>query len=159
MRTCWDYVRWLQKGSQMRTSLTDQEVSKRLEEIPLFSRLKQKHLKLVAQQSKTVSFESGASICTEGESGVGMHVIAEGQVKISVGGREIRQMGPGAFFGEVALLDGGPRSATVVAESDVVTVSIPFWNFRNLLNEHPEIAVAMLEEAAKRLRRTEEGPS
>lgn len=132
--------------------MSDDEVTQRLAGIPLFSGLKPKHLNLIAQQSKIVEFGPGSEICKEGESGVGLHVIAEGEVSVSVGGEAVRQMGPGSFFGEIALLDGGPRSATVVAADEVVTVAIPFWNFKNLLNEYPEIAVVMLEETARRLR-------
>ena len=76
----------------------------------------------------------------------------EGQTKVQINGRTRRKLGPGAFFGEIALLDGGPRTASVIAETDVHTISIPHWNFRSLLKEQPPLALKMLEETCKRLR-------
>ncbi|MBA2725735.1 MAG: cyclic nucleotide-binding domain-containing protein, partial [Actinobacteria bacterium] len=64
-------------------------------------------------------------------------------------------LGPGAFFGEIALLDGGPRSATVVAEGDVTTLSLPTWAFRSILKANPTLALKMLEEVCRRLRTSE----
>jgi CRP-like cAMP-binding protein len=120
--------------------------------VSLFSDLSDKHLRLIAQQSKHVRFDPGTEICSEGQTGIGMHIVVEGDTAASVGGQEVRKMGPGAFFGEVALLDGGPRSATVTAESEVHTVSIPSWNFNNLLKEYPEMTLALLKVVAQRLR-------
>lgn len=123
-----------------------------LRAVPLFSGLSDKELKQIAQQTKEVFFPAGAAICTEGEKAAAMHVVLEGETKVQIGGRTRRRMGPGSFFGEVAILDGGPRSATVIAETDVRTVGLPFWNFKNILKENPKIALKMLEGVAARLR-------
>ncbi|MFP5299353.1 MAG: cyclic nucleotide-binding domain-containing protein [Actinomycetota bacterium] len=125
-----------------------------LRAVPLFAGLTDKELKQIAQQTKEVSFPAGTAICTEGEKAVGMHVVLDGETKVQIGGRTRRRMGPGSFFGEVAILDGGPRSATVIAETDVRTIALPFWNFKNVLKENPKIALKMLEEVASRLRET-----
>ena len=109
----------------------------------------------MATSGKEVSFAAGRVICKEGETGVGLHIILEGEVKVLVGGRTRRRLGPGAFFGEIALLDGGPRSASVVAETPVRTFAITSWNFRSVLKEHPSMPVKMLEEVCKRLRENE----
>ena len=127
-----------------------------LRSVPLFSNLSDRQLRAIAGQAKEVYFQSGDHICREGESGVGMHVVLEGDTKVQINGRTRRRMGPGAFFGEIALLDGGPRSATVIAETDVHTISLPFWNFKKLLKEQPPLALKMLEEVCGRLR--DEGP-
>lgn len=129
-----------------------------LKAVPLFADLSDRHLKAVAQQAKAVRFDPGSEICSEGQTGVGMHVVIEGETKVEIRGREVRKMGPGAFFGEIALLDGGPRSATVTAESDVLTVMVTSWNFINILKEHPEMTVALLKGVAQRLRERDESP-
>jgi CRP/FNR family transcriptional regulator, cyclic AMP receptor protein len=71
-----------------------------------------------------------------------------------VGGRTRRRLGPGDFFGEISLLDRGPRMATVVAETPVRTLSLSSWNFRAALKELPSMAIKMLEELAHRIRTT-----
>ncbi|HEU4480240.1 MAG TPA: cyclic nucleotide-binding domain-containing protein, partial [Actinomycetota bacterium] len=127
-----------------------------LRSVPLFANLSDRELGFVARQAKEVHFPAGREICKEGEMGAGMHVVLEGETKVKIKGRTRRRMGPGAFFGEIAVLDGGPRSATVVAETDVHTLSIPFWNFKSLMKEHPAMSLKMLEEVCRRLR--DEGP-
>ena len=120
--------------------------------VPLFSDLSDRQLRSILGQAKEVSFPAGREICKQGETGVGMHVVLEGQTKVQINGRTRRKLGPGAFFGEIALLDGGPRTASVIAETDVHTISIPHWNFRSLLKEQPPLALKMLEETCRRLR-------
>jgi CRP/FNR family cyclic AMP-dependent transcriptional regulator len=126
-----------------------------LKKVPIFSGCSTREVAHIASVGKMVDFPTGGVICHEGQSGVGLHVVVEGEIKVQVGGRTRRRLGAGAFFGEVALLDGGPRSATVVAETPVRALVIPLWNFRSVLKSHPTIAVKMLEEVAGRLRSTE----
>lgn len=130
-----------------------------LRSVPLFAGCSARELKNIAASVKEVQFPAGRTICKEGESGVGLHVVLEGETKVLVNGRTKRRLGPGAFFGEVALLDGGPRSATVVAETDVMTLSLPVWSFRTVLKANPSLAVKMLEELGRRLRSTEKSIS
>jgi CRP/FNR family transcriptional regulator, cyclic AMP receptor protein len=138
-----------------RKSQADPQLVTFVKAVPIFSSCTQKELKGIATSGKEVSFETGRVICKEGDTGVGLHIILEGEVKVLVGGRTRRRLGPGAFFGEIALLDGGPRSASVVAESPVRTFAITSWNFRSVLKEHPSMPVKMLEEVCKRLRENE----
>jgi CRP/FNR family cyclic AMP-dependent transcriptional regulator len=123
--------------------------------VPLLAGLNDKQLRIIERQAKEVTFSEGKILCKEGETGTGLHVILEGETKVQVRGRTRRRMGPGAFYGEIALLDGGPRTATVVAETDGRLLSIPFWNFKNLIKEYPTMALKMLEEVAARLRETD----
>ena len=127
-----------------------------LRRVPLFSHLSDKQLKLIARQAKPVSFSSGSEICKQGATGVGMHIVLEGETKVEVDGKERRKMGPGAFFGEIALLDGGPRSATVIAESDVETLSLPAWDFQAMVESNAEIALELLKGVAHRLRENDQ---
>lgn len=126
-----------------------------LRAVPLFQGCSDRQLANIVASTKEVHFEAGREICHEGESGVGLHLVLEGETKVEIGGRTKRRLGPGAFFGEIALLDGGPRSATVVAETDVTTMSLPTWAFRSTLKANPTLALKMLEELCRRLRTSE----
>jgi CRP-like cAMP-binding protein len=100
-------------------------------------------------------FEAGVALCKEGESGLGLSVIMEGEVAVSIAGDHIRDMGEGTFFGEIALLDGGPRSATVTAKGPVRVISIPAWTFNATLESKPDLAVKMLKEVCRRVRESD----
>ena len=123
-----------------------------LRTIPLFSSCSKRELAAIANVAKPTEFGPGHEICREGETGIGLHVLTEGQAKVTIGGRTRRRLQPGAFFGEIALLDGGPRSATVVTETHARALSIPVWSFRKVLKDNPELTVKMLEETCRRLR-------
>jgi CRP-like cAMP-binding protein len=138
-----------------RKTQTDPQLVTFVKAVPIFSSCTPKELKGVATSGKEVAFEAGRVICKEGETGVGLHIILEGEVKVVVGGRTRRRLGTGAFFGEIALLDGGPRTASVVAETPVRTFAITSWNFRSVLKEYPSMPVKMLEEVCRRLRENE----
>ena len=91
-------------------------------------------------------------IAREGEPGVGLFVIVDGTAEVTIGGAKKASLGPGDFFGEIALLDGGPRTATVTATSDIQMLGLTEWVFRGLMQEHPSIAVKTLQQMAARLR-------
>jgi CRP-like cAMP-binding protein len=95
---------------------------------------------------------AGTVIAREGEPGVGLFIILDGTADVSIGGRKKATLGPGDFFGEIALLDGGPRTATVTAKSDVALLGLTEWVFRGLMVEHPSIALKTLQQMAARLR-------
>ncbi len=126
-----------------------------LKNVPIFRDFSERHLKAVANMTRTQTFDAGEVICSEGQSGVGLHIIEDGDVEVKVGGQTRRQMGAGAFFGEIALLDGGARSATVTATRPTTTISLAAWDFQGLLEKHPEIATNMLPELCRRLRENE----
>lgn len=123
-----------------------------LKTVPLFAGCSDRELRSIAGSGKEVSFDAGTAICTEGDTGVGLHVIMQGEAQVQVGGRTRRKLGPGAFFGEIALLDGGPRSATVLADTPLTTFVVPVWGFRTLLKSQPTLGLKMLEEVCRRLR-------
>jgi CRP-like cAMP-binding protein len=135
-----------------RRGRTDKQLVEQLKTVPLFSGCSARELASLADFLREVSFPAGREIVKEGRTGTGLHVILEGETKVVVGDRTRRRLGPGTFFGEISLLDRGPRTATVVAETPVRTLSLSSWNFRAALKEHPSIAVKMLEELASRLR-------
>jgi CRP-like cAMP-binding protein len=128
------------------------DVEERIAQVPIFSNCTQKELALVARAAKEVTHRSGTIIAREGQRGLGLFVILEGRCSVTIGGMRRATLGAGDFFGEIALLDGGPRSATVTAETDVRLAGLTEWVFRGLLQEHPSIAIKTLESVAGRLR-------
>ncbi|MEA2507852.1 MAG: family transcriptional regulator, cyclic receptor protein [Actinomycetota bacterium] len=123
-----------------------------LRSVPIFSGCSDKELREIGKMTKEVKFPEGKQICEQGQTGLGLHVITDGETRVVVNGRTRRRLGPGAFFGEMALLDNGPRSATVIAESPVSTLSLSAWDFKEGIRDHPTIALKVLEEVSKRLR-------
>src|ERR671922_2800293 len=120
-----------------------------LRQVPLFSDLDNRELQEIAGSMKQRTFRSGQQIAVEGESGVGFFVIEDGQASVSVGGDEVRRLGPGDYFGELALIAQSPRTATVTADTELKTYGMTFWDFRPLVEETPGIAWKLLQGAVK----------
>ena len=129
-----------------------------ISKVPIFSGCSKRELAIIARASKVVSHKEGTVIAREGERGIGLFLILEGQCRVSIGDKTKAKLGPGDFFGEVALLDGGPRTATVTAMTPVRLIGITGWVFRGLLMEHPSIALKTLESVAGRLRSVSKEP-
>jgi len=138
-----------------RKTATTKDLIELLGKIPLFSACSKRELAAIAASGKESVHPEGHVICREGEIGHGLHVVLEGTTRIEIRGRTRRRLGRGAFFGEIALLDKGPRTATVVADSPVRTFVVPSWNFHSLIKSQPTLALKMLEEVCSRLRATE----
>jgi CRP-like cAMP-binding protein len=124
----------------------------RLASVPMFSGCTKKELQAIAKTVRQIDHPAGSVIATEGEPGAGLFVIEDGTCDVTIGGKLVNQLGTGDFFGEMALLDGGPRTATVTATSDIKLYALTEWVFRGLLVEHPTIALRTLEAMAARLR-------
>jgi CRP-like cAMP-binding protein len=146
--------------------MSTEDVSASLGQVDLFQSLSNKVLGKVADAGKVADFPSGAEVVAEGESvsgfkafsstGVEMHVILSGDALVKVRGATVATLSEGAYFGELSLIDGGPRSAGVVAgDAGLRTFAINKWTFDELLNKHPEMAVPMLRVLCSRLRRAE----
>jgi CRP-like cAMP-binding protein len=120
-----------------------------LKRVPLFSDLDGKELQQIASSMKPRTFSAGQQIAVEGESGVGFFVIEDGHAKVTVAGDEVRTLGPGDYFGEVALITQGARTATVTADTELKTYGMTFWDFRPLVEDTPGIAWKLLQSAVK----------
>ena len=122
--------------------------------VPLFAGLSRRHLRRLADLAEEVRFGAGRTIVQYGSPGNTFFVIVEGRVKVLAGysSRAFARLGPGDFFGELALLDGGPRTASVVAETPLVAIRIPRAGFRKMLKSEPDISLKLLEELSRRLR-------
>ncbi|HEX3630607.1 MAG TPA: cyclic nucleotide-binding domain-containing protein [Candidatus Dormibacteraeota bacterium] len=125
-----------------------------LRQVPLFSSLDKKELGLLAKLVKEQSYPRGTMIVQAGAGGHGLYIIKEGNVSIVQNGRTVASMGPGQFFGEISVLDGGPRTADVRADSPTTCLALISWEVKPLLMENPSITYKMLLEMVKRLRNT-----
>ncbi|HET8607260.1 MAG TPA: cyclic nucleotide-binding domain-containing protein [Gaiellaceae bacterium] len=123
-----------------------------LQRVPMFQGLDRGHLETVARSFKERTFSAGSSVTTEGQGGVGFFVIEDGSATVSVAGEERRKLGAGDWFGELALIDDSPRSATIVADSDLRCWGLTSWEFRPLVEQNASIAWSMLQTMAKRMR-------
>jgi CRP/FNR family transcriptional regulator, cyclic AMP receptor protein len=120
-----------------------------LQRVPIFSDLDRKELERIAASMKERTFKAGDKVTEEGQSGVGFFVIADGEAKVTVGGGERRRLGPGDYFGEVALLNETARTATITAETDLHCYGLTSWEFRPLVETHSTIAWKLLQAMSK----------
>jgi CRP/FNR family transcriptional regulator, cyclic AMP receptor protein len=126
--------------------------TERLSGIPLFARSGARVLERIARLCTEVRLPAGSVLCREGEAGAEFFVLESGTVAVQVGGSQVATLGPGDFFGELALLDAGPRTATVVAETEVHVLVVSRQEFGGLLDQEPQLAVRMLPAIGARLR-------
>jgi CRP/FNR family cyclic AMP-dependent transcriptional regulator len=118
----------------------------------MFSALSKKELNMVARAADVVTVKAGTDIVTEGTTGHEFFLILAGQAAVRRGGRKVATLGPGDYFGELALLDRGPRSATIVAEGDIELAVIGQREFMAVLDQVPAVSHKLLVTMAHRLR-------
>jgi CRP-like cAMP-binding protein len=135
--------------------MADKELVSTLRTVPLFAGLSDRDLKRLANSLTERTFPAGHEITVEGKEGVGFFVIESGEVSVSRGGEHIRKLGPGDYFGEMAVIDQGPRSASVIADSEVRCRGMTAWSFRPFVESHGEVAWPLLEALVERLRAAE----
>jgi CRP/FNR family transcriptional regulator, cyclic AMP receptor protein len=126
-----------------------------LQKVPLFADLEPRELERLGSSFKERTFEAGHTVAAEGEGGAGFFVIEDGEAVVTVHGEERGRLGPSDYFGDIALIDQGARSATIVAESDLRCYGLTFWDFRPLVESDARIAWPLLQAMAKRLRAAE----
>ena len=126
-----------------------------LKTVPFFANATDGFLDRLAGEFFERTYRPGEAIAEEGESGKTFVVIESGEVVVSVHGKEVGRLGAGKSFGEMALIDKSARSATVRAQSDAHCYLLPVWSFRPIVEEHPEVAWALLETLAQRIRDVE----
>jgi CRP/FNR family transcriptional regulator, cyclic AMP receptor protein len=123
--------------------------------IPLFADLDRRELQGVASSMKERTFNAGQTIAAEGQTGIGFFVIAEGSAKVTQGDEERATLGPGDYFGEIALIDDGMRTASVTADSKLKVYGLTSWEFRPIVESNASIAWKLLKTMATRLREAE----
>lgn len=127
------------------------EIIAALQASELFRDLPQKQLKSICDAGKMMSFQAGTEVVAEGDGAGRFFLILDGTAEVFAHGVHQAELGPGDAVGELALLDGGPRSATVRAKSELRTFSLASWNFRPFLGE-PEVMRAVIGLLCRRLR-------
>jgi CRP-like cAMP-binding protein len=135
------------------TKATIKQLTAVLGVVPLFEGLTKKQLKKVADLADVARFMSGATIVKQGDIGDSFYVVLTGQAKVVVSGRTVNRLLPGDHFGEISLLDGKPRTASVAAETEMTLVIIMQKDFLALLAKDPEITLVLLEGMARTVRR------
>jgi len=126
-----------------------------LKQAKVFQGLPESEIRSIEKQMKTVKHPAGHEIVVRGDGGVGFMIITDGMVAVKTVQGKDRRLGPGDSFGEMALLDQEGRSATITADTDVTMATIPEWNFKPFLKEHPEVAYRLLQTLSRRVRQAE----
>ena len=120
--------------------------------VPLFSGLSKSQLRKLAKGFKERSFGPGRTIVREGHmDGVGFFVIVEGSASVTVSGTSVTTLGPGAYFGELAMITEQERGATVTAETPLRCLMMPFWDFRKFAKANPDVSWKLLQHLARML--------
>ncbi len=123
-----------------------------LRAVDLFSELEPRELDVLANVARDSHFSPGEVVVAEGDTSGRFHLVVSGTADITVGDQQVAEFGPGDYFGEVAMIDRQPRTATVSAHDDLRTLSLASISVRPLLREHPDIALKLLEKVCARLR-------
>jgi len=135
----------------MGSGVKKNDYQKHLAEVPMFRALSKKDLGLVARLAENYTVESGHVLVHEGARESQFYLIVDGQAKVTRGRKTVATLGPGEYFGELALLDPGPRNATVTAVSDMEVLELGSREFGGLLEEVPTIGRKLLAGLARRL--------
>ena len=127
-----------------------------LSEVPVFAHLPTAALEKIATMAKDITHPAGHVVVREGAGAHALHVIVSGEAAVSVGGAEVAILGPGDHFGEIALLAGGTRTASVTAASDLRVLAVDAVSFLRLVNSDPTLTGSLPPEIATRLRELDE---
>lgn len=123
-----------------------------LGQVALFQGVPARQLRAVRESMRDRTFHSGEVIVSEGQDEGRFYLITEGKATVTAGGCVLAMLGPGDYFGEISLIDRGPRTATVRADSDLHTLTLAPFTFRPILKTNPEMAYAILLEMCRRVR-------
>jgi CRP/FNR family transcriptional regulator len=123
-----------------------------LKKVPLFSGLDNKELQEIASSMRERRFKAGDTVTQEGAGGVGFFVVQDGEAEVNVGGEAKGSVGPGDYFGEIALINESPRTATLTARTDMLCYGMTPWDFRPLVETNSTIAWKLLTAMAEKMR-------
>ena len=123
-----------------------------LKKVPLFAGLDNKELQEIANSMRERRFKAGDTVTQEGAGGVGFFVVEAGQADVNVGGESKGSVGPGEYFGEIALINESPRTATLTARTDMLCYGMTPWDFRPLVESNSTIAWKLLTAMAEKMR-------
>ncbi|MCI4352647.1 MAG: cyclic nucleotide-binding domain-containing protein [Thermoplasmata archaeon] len=120
--------------------------------VPLFSGLGKSQLRTMVTSAKERTYRAGETIVKQGEKGIGFYLILDGQARVEKAGQQVAVLGPGQFFGEMALLDQQPRTADVLASGAVRCLVLSPWEFWSAVGNEPEVLRTLLKETVRRMR-------
>jgi CRP/FNR family cyclic AMP-dependent transcriptional regulator len=123
--------------------------------VDVFSGLSSRQVKKLIDRARRVQHESGHEVAAEGLGALAFHLVLDGHASVTVGGEEDRTLGPGDHFGDISMIDGKSRSATVTANEPMTTLVVQHQEFERLLGEEPDFALALLGTLCARLREAE----
>jgi hypothetical protein len=127
-----------------------------IERVPFFANMSPRDVEGIAALFKERRFAAGETVTKEGAGGAAFFVIESGEATVSIGGRVRATLAKGDYFGEIALIDEGARSATITASTELVCFGLSYWEFRPLVQQNATIAWNLLQTLAKRLRTAQE---
>jgi CRP/FNR family transcriptional regulator, cyclic AMP receptor protein len=123
-----------------------------LKKVPLFADLDDKELQQIASSMRERRYSAGDTMTSEGSGGAGFFVVEEGEADVNVGGETKGSIGPGDYFGEIALINESPRTATLTARTDMVCHGMTPWDFRPLVESNSAIAWKLLTAMAEKMK-------
>jgi CRP-like cAMP-binding protein len=123
-----------------------------LKKVPLFADLDNKELEQIASSMRERKFRAGDTVTQEGAGGVGFFVVEQGEADVTVGGEVRGSIGSGDYFGEIALINESPRTATITARTDLLCYGMTPWDFRPLVESNSTIAWKLLTAMAEKMR-------
>lgn len=127
-----------------------------LKETPLFAKTNERSLESMIKSAVTKTVSPGDKVVQEGQGGVGFYLILDGKAEVIKDGVKLAELESGNFFGELGVIDGQVRTADVVAVTETKCWILSQWAMKSIIANHPEVALSMLEELAKRLRATDD---
>ncbi|MCK5586143.1 cyclic nucleotide-binding domain-containing protein [Candidatus Bipolaricaulota bacterium] len=125
-----------------------------LKTTPIFAHTSEKSLESMLKTAVIKTVSSGDKVVQEGQGGVGFYLILDGKAEVIKEGEKLAELETGNFFGELSVIDGQPRTADVVAVTETKCWILSQWAMKSIIANHPEVALSMLEELARRLRAT-----
>ena len=131
------------------------ELEAQLASVPLLSGVDERVRRRLAEIGKRRTYAAGEAIVREGSTGTALYIVLSGRARVERADSGVGELGPNDFFGELALIEEEPRSASVIAVDETECLLFPAWEFRALLDEHPQIAVAIMRALIERLHRRE----
>ena len=129
------------------------ELQQQLATVPLLAGLSDRVRRRLAETGKRRTYAAEEAIVTEGSTGTAFYIVLSGRARVERGGEVLGQLSGGDFFGELALIEEHPRSASVIATEETDCLLFPAWEFTALLSEHPELAMPIMRELIARLHR------
>ena len=132
---------------------------KMLSSIDIFCGLDESHLAMIRQAARDHTFTAGQTVVEEGGADKRMYVILAGNADVLIAGATVANLGPGDYFGEIAVFDGGDRTASVVAATDVTGISVNSINLRSLIKENPQMGLNLIEGLCNRVRKLGSSPT